>query len=133
MTYYRLSQNNEAVSTPDELGNFALHRAIENCATVGAIKLLVKGFSGALRILNGEGDSALHLACKSDHYGAVSYLMEQYPPAMEQRNGNSLLPLDILSMKCPHVSEQDDLVHIDCMFRILRARPDVLLGLTLNV
>ena len=133
MTYYRLSQNNEAVSTPDELGNLALHRAIENGAAVGAIKLLVKGFSGALRILNGEGDSALHLACKSGHYTAVSYLVEQYPPAMEQCNGNGLLPLDIMSMQCPHVSEQDDLVHIDCMFRILRACPDVLLGLTSNV
>ena len=128
MLYYRLSQNNDALRAPDDLGNIALHHAIKNGATIGAIKLLVEGFPDALEILNGEGDSALHLACKSGHYVALLYLMEQHPAAMKQRNGDGLLPLDILCMQCPYVSEQDDLVHTNCMFRMFRANPDMLLG-----
>lgn len=129
MQYYRLSQDIQALTTPDQLGELALHREIRNGATLGATKLLVWGYPDAVQEVNANGDYPLHIACaRMDGFEAVTYLMELHPPALSSRNGEGLLPLDILS--ATQSQEGDTIQYIDCLFKMLRACPalELLLG-----
>ncbi|EJK61956.1 hypothetical protein THAOC_17462, partial [Thalassiosira oceanica] len=106
MKYYRLSQDIKALSTSDQLGELELHRAVQSKATLGAIKLLVKGYPSAPQVANANGDHPLHIACaRLDGSEVVTYLLAQHPPALSARNGEGLLPLHIL---CSTRAEHED-------------------------
>lgn len=125
MQYHRLSQDIPALSTPDQLGELALHQAVRDGATLGAIKLLVGGYPSAVRVANANGDYSLHIACaRPDGFGVVSYLMAQHPPALLSRNIEDLLPLHILCNAKPE--EGGGIQYNDCLFKMLLAAPETL-------
>ena len=124
LTYHELSQDIDALSTPDQLGELALHGSVRDGATLGAIKLLVKGYPRAVREVNANGDYPLHIACaRLDSFEVVTYLIEQHPPALSARNGEGLLPLHVL---CLTTAEQEDVSgrSTDSLFKMLRAAPE---------
>ena len=124
MQYYRLSQDIHALSTPDQLGELTLHRAVRDGATLGAIKLLVGGYPDALRVPNTNGDCPLHIAsARLDGFGVVSYLMAQHPPALLSQNRKDLIPLQILCLTRAEFEDEDGSKYTDCLFKMMRAAP----------
>ena len=123
MQYLRLSQDIPALSTPDQLGELALHRAVRDGATLGAIKLLVGGYPNAVRMADANGDYPLHITCaRPNGFGVVSYLMAQHPPALLSRNIKDLIPLHILCNAQPE--EGGDIRYNDCLFKMLLTAPE---------
>ena len=57
-------------------GSLPLHRALSNNATLGAIKLLVKGNPESLQVANNQGSLPLHIACEFSSVKVVQFLLE---------------------------------------------------------
>ena len=77
----RLAQQNQAIKMcykhkQDGEGSLPLHRALNNNATLGAVKLLVKGNPDALKVANHRGSLPLHIACEFSSVKVVQFLLE---------------------------------------------------------
>ena len=94
LVYARQAADRRLMMTPDDNGQLPLHRALQNNARLGSIKLLVEGNPSAIR--NGDINSAipLHIACQ--HHGSASIV--QYLLSLDEatlnatdRRGNTTL------------------------------------------
>jgi ankyrin repeat protein len=82
------------MTTPDENGQLPLHRALCDNATLGSIKLLVKGNPSAVSNLDRSFALPLHVACQyHDSTAVVQYLIGLVEVALiaMDREGNSPL------------------------------------------
>ena len=94
LAYARKARDHRVMTTPDESGLLPLHVALRDNATLGSIKLLVKGNPSATRNFDNRGMIPLHVACQ--HHNSprvVEYLIELRSSAleMEDRWQNTLL------------------------------------------
>ena len=95
--FYALQAKDHLVmTTPDNNGQLPLHRALQNNAGLGSIKLLVKGNPDALQ--SGDNSSALplHVACqRHDSTDVIDYLVGLDPLTLDavDREGNAALHL----------------------------------------
>lgn len=76
LAYAYQAQNVTLMTTPDQNGHLPLHHALQNNASLGAIKLLVKGNSAALQLSDRWGKLPLHIACEFCTANVVQYLAE---------------------------------------------------------
>lgn len=76
LTYVRRAQDATFMTTPDHNGQLPLHRALRNNASLGAIKLLVKGNTAALKVADRRGAFPLHVACEFCSAGVVQLLVD---------------------------------------------------------
>ena len=84
------------MTTPDDNGQLPQHRALQNNAQLGAIKLLVKGNSAAILSLDNSGALPLHVACQHHNSTDVfDYLVGLDPSTLDavDRDGNTALHL----------------------------------------
>ncbi len=64
LSYFRAARDRTFMSTRDEYGQFPLHRALRDNATLGSIKLLVQGDRDAVLYPDYDDDALpLHVAC----------------------------------------------------------------------
>ena len=93
--YLRQVRDNRLVTIPDENGQLALHRALQNNVRLGSIKLLVLGNLLALLSPDNSGALPLHVACKHhDSTDVIRYLVgDTYTSTLEavDTDGNSAL------------------------------------------
>ena len=76
LTYARQARDHSLMHLPDESGQLPLHIALRDNATLGSIKLLVKGNPSAVQTLDNSGILPLHLACQHHHSpSVVEYLV----------------------------------------------------------
>ena len=74
LVYARQAKDLRLMTTPDDSGQLPLHIAIRKNATLGSIKLLVKGNPHAVQSLDNRGSLPLHLAAHHDCTRVVQYL-----------------------------------------------------------
>eukprot|EP00986_Skeletonema_menzelii_P001912 scaffold518_cov105-Skeletonema_menzelii.AAC.8 len=75
--YAREAKDLRLMTTPDDHGQLPLHRALQNNVRLGSIKLLVKGFSSAIRNADNNFAMPLHIACEHhDSASVVEYLLD---------------------------------------------------------
>ena len=76
MDYATKAQDRNAMETPEPNGLLPLHNAIRSGpgAPLGSIKLLVKGYPGAINKPDGSGMRLLDFACQFGAIGVVKYL-----------------------------------------------------------
>ncbi len=103
LVYARQAKDHRQMTTPDGNGQLPLHRALQNNARLGSIKLLVKGNPYALQSPDNKGVLPLHIACQNyDSSVVVRYLIDidntTLGTGTVDRNGNAVLIM--------HVSEQ---------------------------
>eukprot|EP00956_Cyclotella_meneghiniana_P015399 scaffold23547_cov59-Cyclotella_meneghiniana.AAC.1 len=72
--YATTANNAIEMTTPDNDGWLPLHRALQNNAPLGAIKLLVNSNPDAIHVSDNNGLLPIQMACKSCSVGVVSYL-----------------------------------------------------------
>jgi len=77
LVYAQIAKDVEALSTIDENGWLPLHQALKGDASLGSIKLLVKGNPSAF-VIDNKGASPLHIACEFSSLSVVEYLMDLY-------------------------------------------------------
>jgi ankyrin repeat protein len=76
LAYARQATDHRVMTTPDESGQLPLHRALRDNATLGSIKLLVKGNPSATRNVDNRGMIPLHVACQHHSPSVVEYLID---------------------------------------------------------
>ena len=96
LVYARQAKDLRMMTTRDDNGQLPLHRALQNKATLGSIKLLVKGNHGALQSPDSSGALPAHIACQ--HHNStdvIQYLLGLDPSTLEavDRDGNTALHL----------------------------------------
>ena len=76
LIYARQAKDRRLLMTPDDKGQLPLHAALQNNATLGSIKLLVKGNPDAVRSSDNNGTLPLHMACEHcDSTAVIQYLL----------------------------------------------------------
>jgi len=79
LIYAHQAQDTTALSTLDEEGYLPIHRALlQGDASLGSIKLLVRGNTAALRVDDQKGVLPLHIACRKATVGIVQFLIDSY-------------------------------------------------------
>jgi len=94
LVYARQAKDYLLMITPDKNGLLPLHTAIQNNATLGSIKLLVKGHPPAVQFPDNSGALPLHVACqRHDSASVVQYLVGLDTTSLEavDREGNRAL------------------------------------------
>lgn len=76
LVYARQAKDHRLITTLDDNGQLPLHTALQNNASLGSIKLLVKGNSDAIQSPDNNGALPLHVACQHhDSTSVVQYLL----------------------------------------------------------
>jgi len=70
LVYSRQARDHRQMTTPDGNGQLPLHTALQSNATLGSIKLLVKGNPPAVQSPDNSGSLPLHIAC--EHHDSPS-------------------------------------------------------------
>ncbi len=89
LTYARQARDQTNMTIPDENGQLPLHRALRDNATLGSIKLLVKGNSSASAVScpDNTGTMPLHIACQHHESASViEYLINLDPTSLRARD-----------------------------------------------
>ena len=87
LAYARQATDHRVMTTPDESGQLPLHVALRDNATLGSIKLLVKGNPSALQTVDNSGTLPLHVACQHHHSpSVVEYLIGLNSSTLEMKD-----------------------------------------------
>ena len=121
LVYARQAQDMTAMTTVDENGWLPLHRALNNNASLGSIKLLVKGNPAALQVADRWGAYSLHIGCKFSSAKVVKYLVQCNQVILNHVDANKDSPLHyacrggslsvlkyLLEANVPSVSERNN-------------------------
>ena len=76
LVYARQAQDMTAMTTPDDNGWLPLHHALKGNASLGSIKLLVRGNPSALRVMDNSYAFPLHIACEFSSVTVVQFLVQ---------------------------------------------------------
>ena len=94
LVYAQQAQDTTALSTPDEEGYLPLHRALlQGDASLGSIKLLVRGNLSALLVADQKGVLPLHIACQNATVGIVQFLVDSCNNGLDVCDINQDYPL----------------------------------------
>eukprot|EP00985_Skeletonema_marinoi_P018445 scaffold10306_cov75-Skeletonema_marinoi.AAC.6 len=96
LVYARLAKDRRLMTTPDGNGRLPLHTALQNNATLGSIRLLVKGNPPAVQSPDNSGLIPLHVACvHHDSVKVVQFLIGLDATTLDavDREGNTALHL----------------------------------------
>ena len=121
LVYARQAQDMTAMTTVDENGWLPLHCALKDNASLGSIKLLVRGNRAALQVADQNGVYPVHIACKFSSAKVVKYLVELAGDTLNNVDANKDSPLHyacwggsldvlkyLLEANVPSVSERNN-------------------------
>jgi len=90
LVYAQQAHDDTAMTTPNEEGYLPLHRALlQGDASLGSIKLLVRGNTAALQVADQKGVLPLHIACRNATVGIVKFLVDSYNNGLDVCDANN--------------------------------------------
>ena len=121
LVYARRAQDMTAMATDDDRGWLPLHRALEDSASLGSVKLLIRGNPAAVQVADHNGVYPLHIACEISSEKVVKYLValagntlnnvdakNNSPLHYACRRGNCDAVKYLLGANVPSVSERNN-------------------------
>jgi len=127
MAYVRKAQDIIAMQTPDDNNRLPLHHALFNNASLGAIKLLVKGNPLACQVSDVNKDSPLHIACRGGNCGAVKYLLERNTSQVSEQNVGNKLPIHLLCESGTDKVDRESPEFVETIWHLLKAHHETVL------
>ena len=135
LEYAEKAQDVVALSALDENGWTPLHQALKKKASLGSIKLLIKGNTLAVHVPDTNMAFPLHIACQYSTIEVVQYLMDMLDERMKNhldvnkdsilhyacRGGNcEVVKYLLYKQRSPHVAERNAdeklPIHLLCQF-----------------
>ena len=121
LVYARRAQDMTAMTTVDENGWLPLHRALNDDAPLGSIKLLMRANPTSLQVCDRNGVYPVHIACKFSSVKVVKYFVELPGDTLNNIDANKDSPLHyacrrgnldvvkyLLEANVPSVSERNN-------------------------
>ena len=93
LVYACKAKDMTAMNTVDENGWLVLHHALKDNIPLGSIKLLVKGNSSAVRVMDNCFALPLHIACAFTSVNVVKYLVDLDEDTLDYVDANNNSPL----------------------------------------
>ena len=93
LEYVQKSKDSQALAVQDCNGRLPLHHALLNNASLGSVKLLVKGNPAALQVADNHGTLPLHIACEFCSVDVVEFLVEPFDGCLKVSDVKKNLPL----------------------------------------
>ena len=101
--YAHQAKDHRLMTTPDNNGHLPLHRALQNNASFGSIKLLVKGNPAALQSADNSGSLPLHVACqRHDSVSVIRYLVRLDRSTLDAVDGEGNAALHLACRNARH-------------------------------
>ena len=122
--------NPDAVHIPYKNGAMPLHLAIQHHRCPEVIRYLVdKNTEETLGIADLEGNTALHLACRSAKCEIIAILLDKHGPvSVSKQNRKGKLPIELLLFETDADLDRQSTMYTDSIFRLVRAHPLVVMG-----
>ena len=121
LVYARQAQDTTTMTTVDADGWLPLHRALNDNASLGSIKLFVRGNPAAMQVSDQNGVYPLHIACEFSSVKVVKYLVDLAGDTLNNVDTNNNSPLHyacrggslnivkhLLEANVPSVSERNN-------------------------
>ena len=93
LVYARQAQDMTAMTTVDDDGWLPLHRALQDDASLGSIKLLIRANPAAVQVADQNGVYPVHIACEFSSVNFVKYLVELAGDTLNSVDENNNSPL----------------------------------------
>ena len=123
--------NPDAVHIPYKNGAMPLHLAIQHHRCPKVIRYLVdKNTEQTLGIADLEGNTALHLACRSAKCEIIAILLDKHGAvSVSKQNRNGKLPIELLLFETADADlDRQSTRYTNSIFRLVRAHPLVVMG-----
>ena len=124
--------NLAAIISPDNSGALPLHIACQHHDSTNIIDYLVEldnswlVHDSTLGAVDRDGNTALHLACRSAKYETITLFLEKYNAvSVSKRNVYGELPINLLWESNP-VEDRGSIEYTESVFRLLKAYPETL-------
>jgi ankyrin repeat protein len=83
--------------------------------------------SDTLTIVDKEGNTALHHACRGAKYDTIALLLGEYGAvSVSRRNAHNKLPIHLL-LESNEVRDREDNKYVESIYRLLRAYPETVM------
>ena len=127
--------NPSAVQTPDNGGALPLHLASqrsESAISISIVKYLLGLDPTSLGVVDEQGNTALHYACRGAKPKMIVLLTKTYG-ALSKRNSCNELPIHLLLLS-NEVSDREGIEYTDTdsIFRLIRAYPETVMRVKAN-
>ena len=81
-----------------------------------------------LDAVDGEGNTALHLACRGAKHDTIALLLEKYDAvSVSKRNAHGELPIDLLWESISAVGDRESIEYTESVYRLLKAYPETVM------
>ena len=125
--------NPHSVQSPDNNGALPLHLACQHYESDSVIMYLIGLDATTLRAVDFDNNTALHLACHGAKYELITLLLEKYDAvSVSKRNAHKKLPIDLL-WESNGVEDRESVEYTESVFRLVRAYPETVMNIDLNV
>ena len=125
--------NRDAVRIPDNDGSLPLHVAVQchngSHYATKVVDYLIGLDSDTLTAVDGEGNSALHHACRGSKYETIGLLLKEHDAvAVSKRNAHNKLPIHLLVFESNAGTDtEEDTKYVESIYGLLRAYPETVM------
>jgi ankyrin repeat protein len=117
-----------AVQTADNDGALPLHLATQHHDSTKVVDYLIGLDPTTLTTVDGNGNTALHYACRGAKHEIIALLLEEYDAvAVSKRNALNKLPIHLLFESNAVTDREEDAKYAESIFQLLRAYPDTVM------
>jgi hypothetical protein len=122
-----------AAQSLDISSRLPLHVACEHHASPSVVQYLVGLDISTLSSVDSEGNTALHFACRGAKYDTIAMFLDKYDAAsVSKRNSQKKLPIDLL-WESNEVLDRESIEYTESVFRLLKAYPETLVNIDMNM
>ena len=116
------------MQSADNNGALPLNVACQHHDSNDVIDFLAGLDPSTLDAVDGEGNTALNLACCGAKYDTITMLQEKYDAiSVSKRNDPGELPIDLLWESVYAVGDRESIEYTESVFRLLKAYPETVM------
>ena len=117
--------NPSAVRSSDINSAIPLHIACQYHDSASIVQYLLSLDGATLNVVDRQGNTALHYACRGAKHDTIALLLEKYDAAsVSKRNSDGKLPIELL-WESNEVSDRESVEYTGSVFKLVQAYPEM--------
>ena len=129
----RKNSSRSIIMDADVVRLIPLHVACVHHDSVKVVQFLIGLAATTLDAVDREGNTALHLACRSGRHDIITLLLDKFDAvSISKRNAHGRLPIDLV-WESSGVDDRENIEYTESVFRLLRAYPEMIMGINIQM